>query len=161
MAKAKQPVPPGYRTVTHVIVVDDGARALEFYAKALGGKERNRSLGPGGKIWHAEVEIGDSVIMLSDEFPGSEMKSPKSLGGTSASVWMYVPDADEAFRRAVAAGAKPVMEPQTMFWGDRFGSFTDPFGHTWSVATHVEDVPPAEMVQRRQAAMKEFSARPE
>ncbi|HYB78351.1 MAG TPA: VOC family protein [Thermoplasmata archaeon] len=154
MPKAPEPVPRGFHTVTHVIVVDDGARALEFYAKALSAKERNRALGPGGKIWHAEIEVGDSVIMLSDEFPDSEMKSPRSLRGTSASAWLYVPDVDAAFKRAVSAGAKAVQEPQTMFWGDRFGSFTDPFGHTWSLATHVEDVSPAEREKRRLAAMK-------
>jgi len=156
MPKTPEPVPRGFHTVTYAIVVDDGAKALEFYAKALGAKERNRALGPGGKIWHAEIEVGDSVIMLTDEFPGSEMKSPRSLGGISASAWLYVPDVDTAFKRAVSAGAKPVQEPQTMFWGDRFGSFTDPFGHSWSVASHVEDVPPAEREKRRLAAMKEF-----
>ena len=153
MPKAKEAVPRGYHTVTHALVVDDAAKALAFYAEALGAKERTRMPGPGGKVWHAEIEIGDSVIMLSDEFPGSPMRSPKSLGGTTAAVWLYVPDVDAAFRRAVEAGAKPTQEPQTMFWGDRFGSITDPFGHSWSLATHVEDVPPAELAQRRNAAM--------
>jgi PhnB protein len=158
MTPAKHPVPSGYPTVTYAIVVDDAARALEFYAKALGVQERNRALGPGGKIWHAEIEIGDSVVMLSDEFPGSEMKSPKNLRGTSGAAWLYVPDVDAAFRRAVAAGATPTQPPQTMFWGDRFGTVTDPFGHTWSIATHVEDSTPAEMEQRREAAMKATGA---
>jgi len=154
MPKAQAPVPGGFHTVTHVLVVDDAAKALTFYGKALGARERNRALGPGGKVWHAEIEIGDSVIMLSDEFPDTEMKSPRSLGGTSSSVWLYVPDVDAAFQRAVAAGAKATQAPQTMFWGDRFGSITDPFGHTWSIATHVEDVPPAEREKRRQAALQ-------
>jgi PhnB protein len=158
MAKSTSSNPRGYHTATHALVVDDAAQALEFYAKALGAKERNRMPGPGGKVLHAEIEIGDSVIMLSDEFPGSEMKSPKSLGGTSAGVWLYVPDVDAAFQRAVAAGAKATQPPQTMFWGDRFGSITDPFGHSWSLATHVEDFSPEEMQRRRDAAMKEFAA---
>jgi PhnB protein len=158
MTPAKHPVPTGYHTVTYALVVDDAAKALDFYAKALGAKERSRAPGPGGKIWHAEIEVGDSVIMLSDEFPGSEMKSPKSLKGVSGAAWLYVPDVDAAFKRAVAAGAKPTQEPQTMFWGDRFGSVIDPFGHSWSLATHVEDLTEAEMGQRRDEAMKAMGA---
>jgi PhnB protein len=157
MAKPPAPLPRGYHTVTHALVVDDAAKAIDFYVTALGAKERNRMPGPGGKVWHAEIEIGDSVIMLSDEFPGSGLRSPKSLAGTTASVWLYVPDVDAAFARAVKAGAKAIQPPQTMFWGDRFGSITDPFGHSWSIATHVEDVPPAEMQRRRDAAMKEYA----
>ena len=160
MTKTPEPVPHGFHTVTYVIVVDNGAKALEFYAKALGAKERVRALGPGGKIWHSEIEVGDSVIMLSDEFPDSEMKSPRSLGGTASSAWLYVPNVDAAFQRAISAGAKPIHEPQTMFWGDRFGSFTDPFGHSWSVASHVEDVSPAEREKRRIAAMKAMGGSP-
>ncbi|MGA8302250.1 MAG: VOC family protein [Thermoplasmata archaeon] len=154
MAPKVKPIPRGFRTATHVIVVDDGAKALDFYARALGAKERSRALGPSGKVWHAEIEVGDSVLMLSDEFPESDIKSPRSLGGTSSGVWMYVPDVDVAFKTAVAAGAKPTQEPQTMFWGDRFGSFLDPFGHVWTVATHVEDVSPEDRESRRVAAMK-------
>ena len=153
MPKPKGAVPTGYHTVTHALVVDDAGKAITFYTEALGARVRNRVPGPGGKVWHAELEIGDSVIMLSDEFPGSELRPPKSLGGTSASVWLYVPDVDAAFQRAVAAGAKPTQQPQTMFWGDRFGSITDPFGHLWSIASHVEDVPAAEMDKRREATM--------
>jgi PhnB protein len=155
MANSKAPVPPGYHTVTHALVVDDAAKALEFYARALGAKERSRMPGPGGKVWHAEIEIGDSVIMVTDEFPGADLRSPKSLGGTSAAAWLYVPDVDAAFERAVRAGAKATMPPRTMFWGDRFGSLLDPFGHSWSLATHVEDITPEEMAKRRDAAMKE------
>jgi PhnB protein len=154
MPKATDFLPPGYHTATHALVVDDAAKALDFYSKALGAKERNRMPGPGGKVWHAEIEIGDSVIMISDEFPDSQMRSPKSLKGTSAAVWLYVPDVDVAFKQAVAAGAKSIREPTTMFWGDRFGSIVDPFGHSWSIATHVEDVPLAEMQKRREEAMK-------
>jgi PhnB protein len=159
MTPAKHYTPSGFHTVTHALVVDDAAKALEFYGKALGAKERNRALGPGGKVLHAEIELGDSVVMLSDEFPGSDLRNPKSLGGTSTGIWMYVPDADATFQRAVAAGATPTQEPQTMFWGDRYGSFTDPFGHSWSVATHVEDLTPAEMDQRRDEAMRAMAER--
>jgi PhnB protein len=159
MTPAKHPVPSGYHTVTYAIVVDDAAKALDFYVKALGAKERMRSPGPGGKILHAEIEVGDSVVMLSDEFEGSDLKSPKRLKGTSGAAWLYVPDVDAAIRQAVAAGAKISQPPQTMFWGDRFGSVTDPFGHSWSIATHVEDVPPAEMEARREAAMKAMASR--
>ena len=154
MEKAKHWLPAGYHSATPAVVVDDAPKAIEFYVRALGAKERNRMPGPGGKVWHAELEIGDSVLMLSDEFPGSQMKSPKQLNGSSASIWLYVPDVDAAYRRAIEAGAKSVQEPQTMFWGDRFGSFVDPFGHSWSVATHVEDLTPAEVDQRRDEAMK-------
>ena len=160
MAPKAKPVPSGFHTATHVIVVHDGAKALDFYARALGAKERVRALGPGGKIWHAELEIGDSIIMLSDEFPDMDLKSPRSLGGTSSAVWLYVPDVDAAFKRAVAAGARSTQEPQTMFWGDRFGSFVDPFGHAWSVATHVEDVSPEERERRRVDAMKAMGGGP-
>ena len=156
MPKAPAPIPPGYHSVTPVLSVDNGVAALEFYSKAFGAKERSRSMGPGGKVWHAEFEIGGSIIMLSDEFPGSELKAPQSVGSTTASVWLYVPDVDATFKKAVAAGGKSVMDPQTMFWGDRFATVKDPFGHIWSIATHVEDVPPAEMDQRREAAMKPF-----
>jgi PhnB protein len=159
MPKAKEPVPKGFHTVTHALVVHDAAEALDFYTKALGAKVRNRAPGPGGKVLHAELEIGDSVIMLSDEFPRSDLKSPKSLGGTSSGVWLYVPDVDAAFERAVSAGAKVSMKPETMFWGDRFGSVIDPYGHSWSIATHVEDVPPEEMAQRQQAAVKAMQER--
>jgi PhnB protein len=155
MVKAKHSTPDGYRSVTHAFVVDDAARAIEFYVRALGAKERNRSLGPGGKVWHAELELGDSVVMLSDEFAGGHLSSPKKLGGTSASVWLYVPDVDAAFQRAVKAGATAVQEPMTMFWGDRFATVVDPFGHAWSIATHVEDLTPDERTKRQAEALKQ------
>lgn len=156
MTKAKQFTPSGFHSVTHAFVVDDAAKAIEFYVRALGAKERNRALGPGGKVWHAELEIGDSVVMLSDEFPEARMTSPKTLNGTSASAWLYVPDVDGAFERATRAGAKAVQEPATMFWGDRFATVVDPFGHVWSIATRVEDPSPEELKVRREAAMKAF-----
>ena len=158
MAKAKRTTPEGYRTVTHAFVVEDAAKAIDFYVRALGAKERNRALGPGGKVWHAELELGDSVVMLSDEFPGGQMVPPKKLGGTSASVWLYVPDVDAAFRRAVQAGATSVQAPETMFWGDRFATVADPYGHLWSIATHLEDLTPDERQARQAEARKQFAS---
>jgi PhnB protein len=148
-----QHVPEGYHTVTPYLSVPDGVAAIEFYKRAFGAKERNRMETPDGKIGHAELEIGDSLVMLSEPFPGSLTSPPKELGGTSAGVFLYVEDVDELVRQAVDAGATVSMEVQDQFWGDRFGSVTDPFGHLWSIATHVEDVPPEEMDERAKAAM--------
>jgi PhnB protein len=114
--------------------------------------------GPDGSIAHAEIEIGDSLVIVSDPFPQSTVKSPRSLGGTSASIFLYVEDVDAVVKQAVDAGAEIVMKPQDQFWGDRFGTITDPFGHTWSVATHIEDVPPKEMAERAKAAMAAMSS---
>jgi PhnB protein len=155
---ATQPVPEGYHTVTPYLAVEDAARAIEFYTRAFGAKEAVRMDAPGGKIGHAELEIGDSRIMLSDPFPQASTKPPKELGGTSFSVMMYVQDVDAAFKRAVDAGATVSMELADMFWGDRFGTVTDPFGHSWSLATHVEDVPPEEMAERAKAAMAQMAS---
>ena len=144
-----RPVPAGYHTVTPYLTVDDGARAIEFYVRAFGARETERLPGPGGKIMHAELRLGDSVVMLSDEFPGmSTARSPKALGGTTGGLFLYVPDVDTAFRRAVEAGCKVLMPVTDMFWGDRFGKLEDPFGNQWTMATHVEDVPHDEMRRR-------------
>jgi PhnB protein len=143
-----KPVPDGYHTATPALIVDDAARALEFYSKALGAKERNRSSGPDGKIMHAEFQVGDSIFMLADEFPGMGSRSPKSLGGSSGGVWLYVPDVDATYRQATQAGATSLSAPTDMFWGDRHARIRDPFGHEWSIASHVEDVPVAEMEKR-------------
>jgi PhnB protein len=149
-----QPVPAGYHTVTAYLTVNDGARALEFYQRAFGAREIERMPGPGGKLMHAEFKVGDSMVMLSDEFPGmSSCKAPTSLGGTTVTMFLYVPDVDAAFRRAVTAGCKVIAPVMDMFWGDRFGKLEDPFGNQWSMATHKEDVSPAEMAQRAQAFM--------
>jgi PhnB protein len=149
-----RPVPAGYHTVTAYLTVNDGARAIEFYERAFGARETERMPGPGGKIMHAEFRIGDSIVMLSDEFPGmSTCKAPTSLGGTTTSLFLYVPDADAAFKRAVAAGCKVLMPLTDMFWGDRFGKLEDPFGNQWSLATHKEDVSPAEMKRRAEEAL--------
>jgi PhnB protein len=150
---ATQPIPEGYHTVSPYLAVEDAARAIDFYARALGAKEVVRMDAPGGKIGHAELKIGDSRIMLSDPFPQSSTRPPKELGGTSASVFMYVEDVDAMVKQAVDAGATVTMEVADQFWGDRFGTITDPFGHVWSIATHVEDVPPEEMAERAKNAM--------
>ena len=155
---AVKPIPEGYRTITPYLAVDDAAGAIEYYKSAFGAKERVRMDAPGGKIGHAELEIGDSLVMLSDAFPQSTTRPPKELDGTSASIFMYVEDVDAAVKRAVDAGATITMEVTDQFWGDRFGSVVDPFGHLWSLATHVEDVPPEEMAKRAEAAMAVMTA---
>ena len=151
-----QPIPEGYHTVTPYLAVEDAAKAIEYYKRAFGAKERVRMDAPGGKIGHAELEIGDSLVMLSDPFPQSSTKPPKDLGGTTGSVFMYVEDVDSVIQDAIDAGATVTMPVEDMFWGDRFGTVTDPFGHQWSIATHIEDVPPEEMEERAKAAMAEM-----
>src|SRR5213593_4049721 len=158
MATKPRPVPEGYHTVTPYLAVDDAARAIDFYKRAFGAKERVRMEAPGGTIGHAELEIGDSLVMLSDPFPQASTRPPKELGGTSASVFMYVEDVDAVVKQAVDAGATVTMEVADQFWGDRFGTVSDPFGHVWSIATHVEDVPPEQVAERSKAAMAEMGA---
>src|SRR5438034_3922600 len=148
-----KPIPEGYHTLTPYFSVDDAAGAIDFYKQAFGAKERMRMLAPDGKIGHAEIEIGDSVVMLSDPFPQATVRSPKELGGTSASVFMYVENVDAVVQRAVEAGATVTMEVADQFWGDRFGTVSDPFGHSWSIATHVEDLTPEEIAERAKQAM--------
>ena len=150
---AVKPVPDGYHTVTPYLAVEDAAAAIDYYTQAFGAKERMRMEAPDGKIGHAELEIGDSLVMLSDPMPQATARPPGELGGTSGGVFLYVDDVDAVVQRAVDAGATVTMEVADQFWGDRFGSITDPFGHLWSVATHVEDVPPEEMAERAKAAM--------
>ena len=156
MAKAAKAVPAGFHTITPQLVLDNAAQAIEFYKKAFGAKEIMRLPVPGGALGHAEIRIGDSVVMLSDEFPTSATKPPAALGGTTGYVLLYVRDADRTFQQAVAAGARVTMPLADMFWGDRFGTLVDPFGHGWGVATHEEDVPPKEMAKRAQAAMAQM-----
>jgi PhnB protein len=155
---AVKPVPEGYHTVTPYLAVEDAAEAIEYYKKAFGAKERVRMDAPGGKIGHAELEIGDSLVMLSDPFPQASTRPPKDLGGTTASVFLYVEDVDALTKQAVDAGATVTMEVADQFWGDRFGTVTDPFGHVWGIATHVEDVPPEEMADRAKEAMAAMSS---
>ena len=153
MPSQVRPIPQGYHTVTPYLVVSGGARAIEYYQRAFGAKEIHRMNGPGGKVMHAELRIGDSVIMLADEMPGAGTRSPQSLSGTTGGIFLYVDNVDNAFQQAVAAGGKADMQPTDMFWGDRYGRLTDPFGHSWSIATHIEDVPPQEMEKRSKEAM--------
>ena len=153
---AVKPVPEGYHTASTYLAVEDAARAIDWYVKAFGAKESVRMEAPGGKIGHAELELGDSRIMLADPFPQASTRPPKELGGTSAGVFLYVEDVDALVKQAVGAGATVTMEVADQFWGDRFGTITDPFGHVWSIATHVEDVPPEEIVERGKAAMAEM-----
>jgi PhnB protein len=152
---AVKPIPDGYHTVTPYLIVKDGARALEFYRKAFGATERMRLAGPGGRVGHAEIQIGDSAIMLADEFPDMGAVSPQTVGGSPVRICLYVPDVDGLFARAVAAGGTVTRPVQNQFYGDRSGMLTDPFGHIWNIATHVEDVPPDEMRRRAEAMMKQ------
>ena len=156
-AKKVSAVPAGYHTATPYLTVSDGPGALAFYTPAFGAREVMRMPAPGGKLGHAEMRIGNSVIMLSDEFPGtSTTKAPTSLGGTTGSIMLYLPNVDAAFQRAVTAGCKSLMAPTDMFWGDRFGKLEDPFGNQWGLATHKEDVPPKQMAERAKAAMAQM-----
>lgn len=148
-----KPIPEGYHTITPYLSVDDAAKAIDFYQRAFGAKERFRMPGPDDKIAHAELEIGDSLVMLSDPFPQAQSKSPKEAGTTTVGLFLYVEDVDAVFKQAVDAGATAMTEPEDMFWGDRFGSVADPFGHHWQIATHVEDVAPEEMGKRAEEAM--------
>jgi len=154
MAKVK-PIPDEYPQVTAYLCIDGAADAIEFYSKVLGATQRgDRMEAPGGKIGHAELSLGDSLIMLSDEFPEMGAQSPKTLGGSPVTLMVYVEDVDAVFERAVQAGATPVRAVEDQFYGDRSGQFEDPFGHRWSIATHVEDVPPDEMERRAMEAMR-------
>ena len=146
MSKA---VPDGYHTVTASLTVKDGAAAIDFCQRAFGAREIMRVNSPDGKIMHAEIQVGDSRVMLADEHPGMGCASPASLGQATGSLYLYVPDVDAAFQRAVAAGAKVVMPVTDMFWGDRFGAVDDPSGHRWGLATHVEDPTPEQMAHRQ------------
>jgi PhnB protein len=141
-----KPIPDGYHAVTPYLVVTDAAAALEFYAKVFGASEFLRIPSPDGKVAHAEVRIGGSVVMIADESPESTIKSPQTLGGSASLVHLYVPDVDAVAAKAVAAGAKMLIPVADQFYGDRAGRLQDPFGHVWIVSTHVKDVSPEEMV---------------
>ena len=145
--------PDGYHSVMPYLIVDDAAKAIDFYAMAFGASEVFR-LPMGDKIGHAEIVIGDSHVMLSDEWPDMNMRGPKARGGPTASMMVYVDDVDAMFARAVKAGGTADKAPENQFWGDRMGTLVDPFGHRWMLATHVEDVPPEEM-ERRMASFSE------
>jgi uncharacterized glyoxalase superfamily protein PhnB len=159
MAKSSNPIPKGHHTVTPALTVDGAAQALDWYKKALGAEEVARAVGPDGKIMHAEIKIGDSLIMVND--PMGDGKGPKAFGGSPASLWLYVEDCDALFKRAVAAGGKVTSygAMTDQFWGDRSGTFKDPYGYTWSIATHKEDLTPQEMKQRQDEFMKQFASK--
>jgi PhnB protein len=152
MADVK-PIPEGYPQVTPYLIVDGANAAIEFYRNVFGARERMRMPAPEGRVGHAELEFGDSLVMLADEFPDMGVRSPKATGGTPVTLSVYVEDVDAVFDAAVAAGATALRPVEDQFYGDRNGQFEDPFGHRWSVATHVEDVPPDEMEKRAAEAM--------
>jgi PhnB protein len=155
MATQAQPIPPGYHTVTPYLIIQDAAKAIEFYKKAFGATELLRLPAPDGKLMHAEIKIGDSVVMLADEHPQMGYSGPKALGGTPVSILLYVENVDARFSQALAAGAKEMRPVQDQFYGDRSGTLTDPFGHVWTIGTHVEDLSEAEIQQRFEAFMKQ------
>ena len=153
MAEQVNPVPCGFHTVTPHLVIRDAAKAIDFYTQAFGAEELCRMPGPEGKLMHAEIKIGDSILMISDEFPDWGAKGPESLGGTPVTINLYVEDCDTVFNRAVEAGATVRMPLADQFWGDRYGQVVDPFGHVWSVATHIKELTPEEMSAAAAAAM--------
>jgi PhnB protein len=155
MAQAKRAIPEGYATVTPQLTIENAAAAIEWYKQALGAEELTRSLGPDGKIMHAEIKIGSSRLMVNDDVMGG--KGPKAYGGSPASLWLYLDDCDALFNRAVAAGAKVAMPIGDMFWGDRFGAVNDPFGYRWSFATRKEDLTRDEIQEREAVWMKQFA----
>lgn len=153
-----KPIPDGYHTATPYLVVKNAASALEFYKKAFGAEELLRLASPDGKIGHAEIKIGDSPIMLADEFPEMGYRGPQALGGSPVSIMLYVEDVDARFNQAIAAGAKVKRPVKDEFYGDRAGNLEDPFGHVWTIATHKEDVSPEEIERRFAAVMAKGSA---
>jgi PhnB protein len=152
-----KPIPEGYHNISPSLTIDGAAEAIEFYKRAFGATERMRMSMPDGKIAHAELDIGDSVVMLNDALPQTPLKSPKQLGGTTVSVFLYVDDVDSVVQDAIDAGATVTMPVEDQFWGDRFGSVSDPFGHHWAVATHKEDLTPEEIAERGRKAMASMS----
>ena len=146
-------IPDGYPQVIPSLIVDGAAAAIAFYGDVLGTTPRLVMDMPGGKIGHAELQLGDSVIMLADEFPDMGFRGPKAVGGTPVTLSVYVDDVDTVFAKALQAGAKELRPVENQFYGDRSGQFEDPFGHRWSVGTHIEDVPEDEMMKRAQQAM--------
>jgi len=148
---AVKAIPDGYTSLTPYLVCKGAEKAIDFYTKVFGAEEMVRMPGPDGQIMHAEVKIGNAILMLADENKEQGHLSPQTLGGSGSSVMFYTDDVDAVFNRAVAAGAKAEMPPVDMFWGDRMGNLVDPFGHKWAIATHKEDVSPEEMEKRMQA----------
>lgn len=151
-------IPEGYHSVTPHMVIRDCIKALEFYKNAFDAKQLSLTQGPDGKVMHASIKIGDSIIMMSDEFPSAKSLGPQSLGGSSIVLNIYTDNADKLWERAVKAGATVTMPIGDQFWGDRYGQITDPFGHRWSIAQHVEDVRPEDMEARMKAAMEQMKS---
>jgi PhnB protein len=160
MATTTKPIPDGYHSATPYLIVKGAAEAIDFYKHAFGATESFRMANPNGGIAHAEIKIGDSVIMLADEHPDMGYRGPRSLGGSAVSIMLYVADVDGTFGRALKAGAKAQRPVANQFYGDRSGTLEDPFGHIWTISTHVEDVSPEEMKRRAEAAFKSAEARP-
>ncbi len=148
MKRSTRPIPTGFHTITPYLIVRNCTKAIDFYKRALGAKEINRMPGPDGRLVHAELQLGDSRIFLSDEFPEMGGKSPETLSGSPVTLFLYVEDVDSFFKTATQAGGTGVEAPTDMFWGDRWATVKDPFGHVWQIATHVEDVTPEEMEKR-------------
>ena len=147
-----RPIPEGYHTVTPALVVRGAARAIEFYTRAFGAREVGRMMSPDGQqVWHAELQLGDTRVMLGDEMPDMGASGPESLGGSPVTLHLYVEDADAVFQQAIDAGATVIQPLANAFWGDRYGRLKDPFGHNWSIATHIEDLSEQEMLRRAEA----------
>jgi PhnB protein len=157
MKAAKSPIPQGYHTVTPSLTVRNAAEAIEFYKKALGAQELTRMPGPDGKIMHAELKIGDSIVFLGEEMPNMGNKSPQTVGAATGGLYLYVEDVDRAFEQAINAGGKQKMPVTDMFWGDRYGQFADPYGYTWGLSTRTRDMTPQEIA----AGQEEFYAQME
>jgi PhnB protein len=160
MATATKPIPDGYHSATPYLIVNGAAEAIDFYKRAFGATELLRMADPKGGIAHAEIRIGDSVIMFADENPNMGYRGPRSLGGSTVSIMLYVEDVDSTFERAVKEGARAQRPVANQFYGDRSGTLEDPFGHFWTIATHIEDVAPEEMQRRVEAAFKSAEASP-
>ena len=158
MATATKPIPEGYHSATPYLIVKGAAEAIDFYRRAFGATESFRMADPKGAIAHAEIKIGDSVIMLADEHPNMGYRGPNSLGGSAVSIMLYVADVDGTFERAMKAGAKARRQVANQFYGDRSGTLEDPFGHIWTISTHVEDVAPEELKRRAEEAFKSAEA---
>jgi PhnB protein len=156
MAKAVKRIPEGYHTVVPHLVVRGAAEAIDWYKKAFGAKEVARAPGPGGKLMHAEIQIGDSKIFLADEFPGMGCGAPQKAGDTPVTIHIWTEDVDSLFKQAVQAGANPVLPLGDQFWGDRYGVLADPFGHRWSMSTHIKDLTPEEMKKAADAAFAQM-----
>jgi len=152
---AVKPIPDGYAAVTPYLVIDGASAAIEYYKKVFGATERMRMDAPGGKVGHAELVVGGSTIMLADESPQMGFRGPKAFGGSAVSLMLYVPNVDEVFKRAMDAGAKQLKPVADQFYGDRMGTMEDPFGHVWTIGTHIEDVSPEEMRRRSEKMMKQ------